>query len=80
MWGVQGFKEALEKGTLSGNNITGVRFVLEDGAFHAVDSSELAFRSATIYAFREAFRQAKAIILEPIMNVEVVAPAEFQSA
>ncbi|KAF7967121.1 hypothetical protein HWV62_35752 [Athelia sp. TMB] len=75
-----GFMEALEKGTLSGNPITGVRLVLEDGAFHAVDSSELAFRSATIYAFREAFRQAKAIILEPIMNVEVVAPAEFQSA
>jgi len=53
--------------------------VLKDGAFHAVDSSELAFRLATISAFREAFKLAKAVILEPIMNVDVVAPVEFQS-
>lgn len=53
--------------------------VLKDGAFHAVDSSELAFRLATIGAFREAFKLAKPVILEPVMNVEVVAPADFQS-
>jgi len=53
--------------------------VLKDGAFHAVDSSELAFRLATIGAFREVYRAAKPVILEPIMNVEVVAPGEFQS-
>ncbi|RXW17144.1 hypothetical protein EST38_g8711 [Candolleomyces aberdarensis] len=75
----RGFYEALEKGTLSGNPITGVRFVLKDGAFHAVDSSELAFRLAAIGAFREAFKQAAAIMLEPVMTVEVVAPSEFQS-
>ena len=69
----------MEKGTLSGNPITGVRFVLKDGAFHAVDSSELAFRLAAIGAFREAFKQAAGIILEPVMTVEVVAPSEFQS-
>jgi elongation factor G len=52
---------------------------LKDGAFHAVDSSELAFRLAAIGAFREAFKQAAAIMLEPVMTVEVVAPSEFQS-
>ncbi|KAF8151587.1 elongation factor G, mitochondrial [Crassisporium funariophilum] len=75
----KGFYEALEKGSLSGNVITGCRLVLKDGAFHAVDSSELAFRLATIGAFREIYRAAKPVILEPIMNVEVVAPVEFQS-
>ncbi|KAI9432399.1 P-loop containing nucleoside triphosphate hydrolase protein [Lactarius indigo] len=76
----KGFFEALEKGTLSGNPIAGVRMVLRDGAFHAVDSSELAFRLATIGAFREAYLKTKPVILEPIMTVEVVAPVEFQSA
>ncbi|KAJ7262292.1 elongation factor G, mitochondrial [Mycena haematopus] len=75
----KGFYEALEKGTLTGNPISGVRFVLTDGGFHIVDSSELAFRNATIGAFREAFRAANAIVLEPIMKVEVVAPSEFQN-
>ncbi|KAF7315294.1 Elongation factor G, mitochondrial [Mycena indigotica] len=76
----KGFFEALEKGTLTGNPITGVRFVLTDGGFHIVDSSELAFRNATIGAFREAFRAAAPIVLEPIMKVEVVAPSEFQNS
>ena len=76
----QGFYEAVEKGTLSGNPITGYRLVLKDGTFHDIVSSELAFRLATIGAFREIYRNAKPVILEPIMNVEVVAPDEFQSA
>lgn len=54
--------------------------VLQDGSYHVVDSSELAFRIATISAFREIYTQTKPIILEPIMTVEVVAPSEFQSA
>ena len=76
---VKGFYEACEKGSLSGNQVCGVRFVLKDGLSHAVDSSELAFRLAAIGAFREAFAKAAPTILEPIMTVEVVAPSEFQS-
>ncbi|KAN0137606.1 P-loop containing nucleoside triphosphate hydrolase protein [Lactarius tabidus] len=67
-------------GMLAGNPISGVRMVLRDGAFHAVDSSELVFRLAAIGAFWEAYLQTKPVILEPIMSVEVVAPVEFQSA
>jgi elongation factor G len=75
----QGFYEALGKGSLSGNAISGCLFVLKDGGYHVVDSSELAFRNATIGAFREAYQKARPVILEPIMTVEVVAPVEFQS-
>lgn len=76
----KGFQEALDRGLLTGHVINGVRFVLEDGAHHAVDSSELAFRLAGIGAFKEAFNKAGPVVLEPIMNVEVIAPVEFQGA
>jgi elongation factor G len=58
----------------------GVRIVVNDGQFHAVDSSEQAFKTASIMAFREGYAAAKATILEPIMKVEVQAPEEFQGA
>ncbi|KAF8129013.1 elongation factor G mitochondrial [Boletus edulis] len=76
----KGWFEALEKGTLSGNPIVGARMVLQDGSYHVVDSSELAFRIATIAAFREIYSKTKPMILEPLMTVEVVAPGEFQAA
>lgn len=76
----KGFYDALEKGALSGHAVTGVRFVLEDGLAHSVDSSELAFRITAQGAFREAFAKAAPVILEPKMTVEVVAPTEFQGA
>ncbi|KAG6380020.1 P-loop containing nucleoside triphosphate hydrolase protein [Boletus reticuloceps] len=76
----KGWFEALEKGTLSGNPIVGARMVLQDGSYHVVDSSELAFRIATIAAFREIYSKTKPMILEPLMMVEVVAPGEFQAA
>ncbi|KAF8509856.1 elongation factor G, mitochondrial [Hysterangium stoloniferum] len=76
----KGFLEAMEKGSLSGNPVVGCRFVLKDGAHHPVDSSELAFRLTAIGAFREAYKTAHPVILEPVMKVEVVAPVEFQSA
>lgn len=74
----QGFRDALEKGSLAGCPVSGVRMILEDGAYHAVDSSELAFRQAAIGAFRECYMKARPCILEPIMSVEIVAPTEFQ--
>ena len=77
---LQGWFEALDKGTLSGNPIVGARMVLQDGSYHVVDSSELAFRITTIAAFREIYSKTKPIILEPIMTVEVIAPGEFQAA
>jgi elongation factor G len=76
----KGFQEALDRGLLTGHVINGVRFVLEDGQHHAVDSSELAFRLAAIGAFKEAFNKAGPVVLEPIMNVEIIAPVEFQGA
>jgi elongation factor G len=74
----KGFKEAVSKGTLIGFPVVGVRVVVNDGQFHAVDSSEQAFKTASIMAFREGYVAAKPTILEPIMKVEVQAPEEFQ--
>ncbi len=55
-----------------------MRVVLTDGAAHAVDSSELAFKLASVYAFREAASAADAVVMEPVMGVEVTVPSEFQ--
>jgi len=76
----KGFREALEKGPLANFPVIGVRVVLQDGAAHPVDSNELAFRLAAMYAFSQAFPQAGPQLLEPIMTVEVETPLEFQAA
>ena len=76
----KGFQLAMKKGTQVGFPIIGVRAVINDGAYHAVDSSDQAFQTAALGAFREAFENAKPVILEPIMKVEVVAPNEFQGS
>jgi len=74
----KGFTDATEKGPLMGQPVTGVKMIINDGAAHAVDSSELAFRIAAVQAFKQGFLEAGPQILEPIMNVEVSAPDEFQ--
>ena len=74
----KGFAEAAHNGCIAGHPIIGVRYVLEDGQSHVVDSSELAFRIATHNSMRQAVPLAKPIILEPIMRAIVVVPAEFQ--
>ncbi|MGC9311684.1 MAG: elongation factor G, partial [Sediminispirochaetaceae bacterium] len=73
-----GFKRAMEKGGLIGFPVVGVRVVLNDGQFHAVDSSEMAFQTAAFTAMREVYKKAKPVILEPIMKVAVEGPTEFQ--
>jgi elongation factor G len=76
----KGFREAMKKGPLIGFPIVGVKCLINDGASHPVDSSEIAFRTAALMGFREAYANAKPTILEPIMRVEVQFPEEFQGA
>ncbi|WP_223635369.1 elongation factor G [Corallococcus sp. EGB] len=76
----KGFQEAVKKGSLIGFPVVGLRVVINDGAFHAVDSSEQAFKTAAIMGFREGYAAAKPIILEPMMKVEVQAPEDFQGS
>jgi elongation factor G len=72
----KGIVEGMERGPLAGYPVVDLRVTLYDGSTHAVDSSELAFKLAGRLAFRKAVAQAKPTLLEPIMTVEVVAPAD----
>jgi len=76
----KGFQASMEKGTLIGAPITGVRVVINDGSFHAVDSSDMAFQQAAKGAFKEGYAKANPVIMEPIMKVAVEGPSEFQGA
>ena len=74
----KGFKKAMEKGSLIGAPVVGVRCTVNDGQYHPVDSSDIAFQTAAIGAFREGYAKAKPVILEPIMKVQIAGPTEFQ--
>jgi elongation factor G len=76
----KGFQKSLAKGVLAGAPVTGVRVAINDGASHAVDSSDVAFQLAAIGAFKEGYQKAKPVILEPIMKVAVEGPSEFQGS
>lgn len=74
----KGFQKSLAKGSLAGAPITGVRCVINDGAAHSVDSSDVAFQLAAQGAFKEGYLKARPVLMEPIMKVAVEGPSEFQ--
>lgn len=73
----KGVRESMTEGVLAGYPVTGIKAVLVDGSYHPVDSSELAFKLAATLAFKKGTQQAKPVLLEPIMSVEVVVPENF---
>jgi elongation factor G len=76
----KGVIEALHEGVLAGYPVVDIRVSLYDGSYHSVDSSEMAFKVAASMAFKKAVEAAKPVLLEPIMNVEVVAPDDTLGA
>jgi elongation factor G len=73
----KGIREACETGVMAGYPVVDVKITLTDGSYHDVDSSEMAFKIAGSIGFKEGFRRAKPVLLEPIMKVEVVTPEEY---
>ena len=73
----QGIVETLNGGVIAGYPVVDIKATLYDGSYHDVDSSELAFKLAGSLATREGIKQAKPVILEPVMKVEVTTPEEF---
>jgi elongation factor G len=75
---IDGIEEAIKGGVLAGYPVVDVKVAITDGTFHEVDSSELAFKMAGIFAVKDAAKKANAILLEPIMKVEVTTPEDYQ--
>ena len=74
---MKGAKEAMARGQVAGYKMEDVSVELYDGSYHDVDSSEIAFKLAAIYAFREAAKKASAVLLEPVMKIEIRTPEQF---
>ncbi len=75
---IDGIEEAIKGGVYAGYQMIDLKVFVVDGSFHEVDSNELAFKMAGIFALKDAVKQAKPILLEPIMKVEVTTPDEYQ--
>jgi elongation factor G len=73
----KGLRECLQKGPLSGSKVTGIKAVLYDGSYHDVDSNEMAFKIAAALAFKKGIEEAKPILLEPVVHVEILVPDEY---
>ena len=75
---ISGVEEACKSGVYAGYQVIDIKVEITDGSFHEVDSNEMAFKMAGIFALKDAFKHAKPIVLEPIMKVELAAPDEYQ--
>src|SRR3984957_8626523 len=75
---INGIEEACKSGVYAGYQVIDVKVEVTDGSFHEVDSNEMAFKMAGIFALKDAFKKANPILLEPIMKVEVTTPEEYQ--
>jgi elongation factor G len=73
----KGIRETMEEGVLAGYPVVDVKVALVDGSYHSVDSSEMAFKIAASMAFKKGFLDARPVLLEPIMRVEVEVPQEY---
>ena len=73
----KGLQEAVQKGPLAGYPVVGVKAVLYDGSYHPVDSSEMAFKIATVQAFKKGFMEARPVLLEPIASLKVIVPESY---
>ena len=76
----KGFRDVMEKGPLAAFPMVNIRVTLNEGKYHEVDSSDLAFQLASRYAMRQAVEKADPVLLEPVMKVEIEAPSEFQGS
>ena len=73
----KGIQESVQKGPLAGYPVVGVKAVLYDGSYHPVDSSEMAFKTAAIQAFKKGFMEASPVLLEPIASLTVTVPDDY---
>ncbi len=76
----KGFRASIEKGPVAGFPIVGIKAFLEDGSYHEVDSSDMAFQVCARNCFRETFMKTKPVLLEPVMKMEIEAPGEYQGS
>jgi elongation factor G len=76
----KGFRKAIVKGPVAGFPVVGLQVILEDGSYHEVDSSEMAFSICAQTAMRETFPHTKPVLLEPVMKIEIECPSQFQGA
>jgi elongation factor G len=76
----KGFRSTLQRGPLAGYPVVGLRVTVDDGSYHEVDSSELAFQVCAVTTMRENFRRTNPVLLEPVMKIEIECPGEFQGA